>query len=333
MTYHDARLANDLARLDAHAGVFAAAEAMRDDRLSRALVLARSVGAPVSSALDAAAQAQAAIDETARSVNVASAQSRAVAIGLVCAPGLLLPLLSRITGVNMLAFYRTGSGVVVLAVGASMVALGSAIILWMVARAGDSGAVHERGHRGIVLLAPAAVWLAVGAAAALLAGVIAATVMTWVRRRQRTTGGHVGRLDEALDLAATAMEGGCSIPQALRMAAQSLPDAADWLCQVAFELDAGAALAQSLSARDVDACDAQGRTRAVLAAAHRTGAPVVDILRRVAADERADAHAEVLARVERLPAQLTFPTALLLLPGVVLLAGAPIVAAGIDGLM
>jgi hypothetical protein len=46
-------------------------------------------------------------------------------------------------------------------------------------------------------------------------------------------------------------------------------------------------------------------------------------------DLRADDLARVLAAAERLPAQLTFPTALCLLPATLLLVGAPIVHAGL----
>ncbi len=59
------------------------------------------------------------------------------------------------------------------------------------------------------------------------------------------------------------------------------------------------------------------------------GAPVGPALRRLAADVRADELARVLAAAERLPVRLTFPTALCLLPGTLLLIGAPIVSAGL----
>ncbi|MFP4234382.1 MAG: hypothetical protein ACLFUG_05585, partial [Nitriliruptoraceae bacterium] len=72
------------------------------------------------------------------------------------------------------------------------------------------------------------------------------------------------------------------------------------------------------------------RLAAIIAAADRTGAPVAPSLRHLARELRADDLARVLAAAERLPAQLTFPTALCLLPATVLLVGAPIVHTGLQ---
>jgi hypothetical protein len=59
------------------------------------------------------------------------------------------------------------------------------------------------------------------------------------------------------------------------------------------------------------------------------GAPVGPVLRRLARDLRADELARVLAAAERLPAQLTVPATLLLLPASVLLIAAPLLDAGL----
>ena len=67
----------------------------------------------------------------------------------------------------------------------------------------------------------------------------------------------------------------------------------------------------------------------MLRAATDVGAPVAPALRRLAGELRADERARVLAAAERLPAQLTFPTALALLPATLLLVGAPIVQVGL----
>lgn len=78
------------------------------------------------------------------------------------------------------------------------------------------------------------------------------------------------------------------------------------------------------------AADPLHRLASLLAAAERTGAPVADSVRHLAREFRADDLARVLAAAERLPAQLTFPTALCLLPATVLLIGAPIVQTGLS---
>ncbi|MEY3020174.1 MAG: hypothetical protein RLZZ272_1158, partial [Actinomycetota bacterium] len=77
--------------------------------------------------------------------------------------------------------------------------------------------------------------------------------------------------------------------------------------------------------------EALARLRALLVTAEDVGASPAAPLRRLASDLRAEELARVLAAAERLPAQLTFPTTLLLLPATVLLVGAPIVRAGLAG--
>ena len=59
------------------------------------------------------------------------------------------------------------------------------------------------------------------------------------------------------------------------------------------------------------------------------GGPLVPALRALAREVRADRGAAAESAALRLPARLTFPTALLLLPATVLAIGAPIVLTGL----
>ena len=67
--------------------------------------------------------------------------------------------------------------------------------------------------------------------------------------------------------------------------------------------------------------------------ANELGAPAAPSLRRLARDLRGAELARVMAAAERLPAQLTVPTTLLLLPATLLLVGAPLVASGLSAVL
>ncbi len=60
-----------------------------------------------------------------------------------------------------------------------------------------------------------------------------------------------------------------------------------------------------------------------LARAADTGAPLVAVVDAYVHAVAADAHAEAIARVRRLPVMLVFPVALLMLPGLVLIVTGP----------
>jgi len=302
------------------------------DRCARAVAVATSVGAPILDAVDGAAAAEDDMRRARRAVTVASAQTRTVAAGLLAAPVLLVPGLGRLVGADLLGFYTTAAGVLVLAVGGGLMALGAGIVAMLVRRVGRRPPVRDRARRLALVAAVAAGWLAwrvVGPALVPLAA--------WLGHRLGSRRHRVevppDDIDEAADLAATALAGGVAVPQALRVAAHQLPELARPLHRLAFELELGlgptvAALARSgRGSMVVD--DGFERLRSVLVTATAMGAPVVATLRRLATDLRAEDLSRVLAAAERLPAQLTFPTALCLLPATVLLVGAPIVHAGV----
>jgi Flp pilus assembly protein TadB len=296
-------------------------------RTRRALEVAAEVGAPVIDALDGALAAQEDASRARRAVAVASAQTKAVAAGLLAAPLLLVPGLGRLVGADLAGFYSSPTGVLVLAIGLGLLALGAGVIMVLVRRVGRAaGPVRSGGAAAtaVALLAGLVAWWSIGPVAAPAAAVAGHRVAS--SRGSRLTW-HAD-VDEAADLVAVALAGGVSAAEALRIAGGRLPALAPQLHRLAFDLELGVD-AGHLAARAPGAVDPMGRLAVVLTATSAAGAPAAPMLRRLAADLRADDLARVLAAAERLPAQLTFPTALCLLPATVLLIGAPIVQAGL----
>ena len=316
-------VAGSLLRLRVAAGMDADDLQDLSPRLRRLVTVSRQVGAPVAAALDAGLAAEEDERRCQRAIAVASSQTRVVAGGLLIAPLVLVPGLGRLLGADLLGFYRSGVGLLVLAAGAGLLALGAAIVVGLLRRVGRPSSVSgRRASRSLLVIAVGVLgWWLVGPAAA-----VPAATVGWLMARGTATAPDPPRIEEAVELIATAHGGGVSSAQALRLAAEQLPDVATDLHRLAFDLEVG-----SVDACPADASDtsALGRLVAVLTAAHDIGAPVAPTLRRLAADLRADELARVLAAAERLPAQLTFPSALCLLPGTVLLVGAPIVQAGL----
>jgi pilus assembly protein TadC len=158
----------------------------------------------------------------------------------------------------------------------------------------------------------------------LAAGALVARAL--VRRAARP--GPSAGLEEVVELVATALGGGVGPSAALRTVAdlEDGPSAgrAAQLRTIALEVDLGLD-----PGRGRDGSDAVARLRAALGLAVAVGAPAGPVLRRLAADLRAEDLARVLSAAERLPAQLTVPATLLLLPAAVLLIAAPILDAGL----
>lgn len=247
-------------------------------RVRRAVDVATAVGAPLTPAIDAAV---AALDDDRRrqhALRVATAQSRAVAGGLLVLPVVLVPGLGRLLDVDLVGFYATSAGHAVLGVAAVLLAAGAVVVRAVVRRASTDRPARRRGRPD-----PA--------------------------------------LDEVADLVATALAGGASLSAALRLVAGvGVGDDAS-LRRLALAAELG---------RVGDVVDAGLRPLArVLTATQRWGAPAAASLRALARDVRAERLADALAAAERLPALLTFPTALCLLPASVLLLGAPLVADGL----
>lgn len=314
----DTALATDLLRLRAVAGADLGDPRRLPPRTRRALAVAQEAGAPVGEALDGASAAETDARRAVRAVAVASAQTRAVAGGLLLAPAVLTPLLGRLVGADLVGFYTSPIGLVVGAVAASLYGLGAVGVLLLVRRVGRAGTPAGRGRRWPVLLAAALAGWFVHPLVGLVVAVMAAR-----RPGVPPTPG----VDEAADLTATALAGGVSVSAALRAAACELPQLADAMHRLAFDLELG------LSGRTPQlppATDPFARFATVLRTAVAMGAPVAPSLRHLARELRADDLARVLAAAERLPAQLTFPTALCLLPATILTVGAPIVGTGLE---
>ena len=165
--------------------------------------------------------------------------------------------------------------------------------------------------------------LLVGVALLLLGGMLARAII-----------GHASRpagdveLEEVAELVAVALGGGAGTAFALRAVADVMPAQSGWLRRLALDIDLGVHRPVP-----VDEPSARERIRDVLTAASELGAPAVPTLRRLARDLRGAELARVMAAAERLPAQLTVPTTLLLLPATLLLVGAPLVASGLSAVL
>jgi Flp pilus assembly protein TadB len=338
--------ATELLRLRVSAGAPVSDLAQLSERTRRAVAIAERSGAPLLGALDGALAAEDDLARARRTVTVASAQARAVATGLIGAPVLLVPALGRLVGADLRGFYTSPVGLVVLAVGLGLLALGAVSIVVLIARVGrvSNGSSRPGAAAAIVAVAVTVlVWRTLGPALAPLAALGAHHLAA---RRGVRPAPRAG-LDEAVDLAATALGGGVSPAEALRMVADELPALAAGLRRLAFDLELGLAIADPVALRDPTATHVRAartgasrrtdepvafaRLAAVLTAADALGAPAVPTLRRLGTDLRAEDLTRVLAAAERLPAQLTFPTALCLLPATLLMVGAPIVHAGLAG--
>ena len=287
--------ATDRARLRLAAGVPLDGTEDLTPRVRRALAVASDVGAPLLPALDAAAAAEDDAARAVRAVTVATAQARTVAAGLLLAPVLLAPAIGRLAGADVIAFYAGGPGRGVLVVGLVLLGLGGL------------------GSRALV--------------------------------RAATKAGRSGPdagLEEVVELVATALGGAAGPAAALRAVADLDGPAvghATALRTLALELDlgidrepaagAGARRGARTGSGVGDGAAGTQRLRAALRLAADVGAPAGPVLRRLARDLRADELARVLAAAERLPAQLTVPATLLLLPASVLLIAAPLLAAGL----
>jgi len=374
----------DELRLAVAVGAPIGALAQLPERCRRAVELAQAVGAPLLAAVEAAESARDDVRRGQRAVAVASAQTRAVAGGLLLAPILLVPGLARLVGADLLAFYSSGVGLLVLAVGLGLLAVGAGIVVVLVRRVGRSdggSSTRDPLALGVAVVAGFVGYRLGGPVPGLLVALTVEHVVSSRRPRPVPTAG----VDEAADLVATALTAGVSGPEALRLAADALPAHATRLRRLAFGLELGMGPEQILggeAAADAaggpwtparralgpDSGQASGRgtdprrpraadrpppgaadrrtphrphlsgapsdplhrLAVLLAAAERVGAPVAPSVRHLARELRADDLARVLAAAERLPAQLTFPTALCLLPATVLLIGAPIVQTGLS---
>ncbi len=171
----------------------------------------------------------------------------------------------------------------------------------------------------LVTDAPLAVWgTGAGRVVALLAAVLWlagwGSVRLLVRRASSDPGRADGSRHEVLELLAIAVAAGSSLPAAVRRVGRLAPAADAGHLALWLQLGAGQTPPPGWQAM-----------APTLAAAHRDGAPLVPLLRSLAAAARRSQHHAALERVARLEARLTVPTTLLLLPAAGLVVAAPLV--------
>lgn len=283
------------------------------------VTVAEGVGAELLPTLDAAASARDQRRRIARQVQTATAPARTVAVGLVVLPVVAVPVLARVLDVDLVAFYTTPAGSLVGAVALVLWASGAAMIAALVMRAHRDPRPAGPGPR--VLLAGLMAGLLVAPWAAVVAAVAARLTF-----RPPPPSPHAD-LADACDLVATALSAGLTVPAALREAAPHAPRLGADLRRLAWQAELGRLRPEpGRSTVPVD-CLPLATTLADGVAA---GGPLVPALRALSREVRADRGAAAESQALRLPARLTFPTALCLLPATVLAIGAPIVASGLS---
>lgn len=285
---------------------------------ARALRVAAATGAPAVPALDASIAAEGDRRARQRALRVATAQARTVAGALVTLPAIGLLGIGGLMDEPLWRFYLTPTGAIVGSCGLGLILVGVAVVVALERRA-----TRQPVARRSRPLAAAVVGLPLAIAISPLAGMVGALIAGIVTGRGPRPG-YVEGADEAADLLATAVSGGLGVSAAMRHVADVLDER---YRAVAVDLRR-AALAHDLQ-RDVEMAPGLDRVVLALLSASRLGAPATAVLRRLAADVRADEATRALEASERLPAQLAFPTALFFLPASVLIVGAPLAAAGL----
>lgn len=278
-----------------------------------AVAIAETVGAPLLPVLDGVADGLRAERDITHAVGAAAAPARLVAVALTALPVVAVPLLGRLAGADLLAFYATPPGMVVAAIGGCLWLAGVAMTVMIARHTRRRGADPSRPSRAPALLAGLAVFAMIGP----LAGVIVGLVVALLRR---PAGVAVDpSLATVCEVVAAAMSAGVGPAAAIRHAASRLPGPRSDLLRLAMHLDMD---------REPSVPSLQPLAD-VLRTSARLGSPAVTALHELAAQLRADRLAAALADAQRLPTRLTFPAALCLLPATLLLVGAPIVAEGL----
>lgn len=281
-----------------------------DERTRRALDLAGDLGAPAGDVLRAAAARADSDADAVRALRRASAQGRAVALGLALAPPALAPLLARLVSPDGTAFWTSGTGRLVLLLAGVLWLLGVAVVVLLLRRAGGTPATPGAGG--------GTGWLLLGALLAVsgrpLLGLLAGLPALRAGRPAPPSG-----RDELLELACVGLRAGLPLGHALRRAGGVLPHLSDAGARLALWLELGAA--------EEPPCLPD--LAVPLARAHRLGAPVLPVAERLAARLRTDVLQRRLEAAERLPVQMTVPTTLLLLPAALLVVLAPVLDAAL----
>jgi pilus assembly protein TadC len=134
-----------------------------------------------------------------------------------------------------------------------------------------------------------------------------------------------GEVPLAADLLAMALAAGLTPYLALEIVSRCGPPR--FAGRIRAVLGAGGRLAEALEA-EATASPPLADVVRVLVASERFGAPAAPGLSRLAADVRARARQEALARARAVPVKLLFPLVFLVLPAFVVLTVAPVLLAG-----
>lgn len=308
-----------------------------DPLVAATLLLARDHGAPIGPVLDAAGRAADLDQRIAADVVAAVAPARTVARSLLALPVVAVPVLGAVAGVDLVGFYLHDPAGRWVALGVAgllaLAALWMRVVLSTVAPGGSS----HRGGGGPIL-----VGLVLVVAGMVIPGLL--VVALGVRRRMVRPPHEVAPgLPAVADLAATALSAGHDLAGSLRLAADHLPAvledavAAARLGQrirrLAFALVLQPPTAErAVHLRSTGSDDAIAPLIDAVAVLATSGEPGVDVLRGVARRLREDHARRARAAAAQLPARLTFPTALVLVPATVLAIGVPIIAQGLAAL-
>ena len=304
------------------------------DRTTRALAVATSCGAPAGPILAAAGEVATQRAATASELDRVVRPAVGIARGLVALPIVVVPLLALVLDLDLWAFWTADPlGQVVAVVVVAMVAAAALWLRLLVVSAtrpprASSAVAPRRGRRVAVVVGLLAAWIALGwVVASALAGVV------WWLWRRRVDPGVAGGLDEIADLTAIGIAAGLDLPAALRQAAEQVPDTglAQDVARLALRLSLdppGGVPGRSWEVADGPIAPL---TRVVIDLVV-TGQPAVAPLRRLAVRLRRREADRVRVAVARLPARLTLPTTLLLVPATVLAIGAPIAMRGLQAI-
>lgn len=317
------------------------------DRTERALAVAQACGAPVGPILAAAGEVAAERAATTSELHRVVKPAVGIARGLVALPILVVPLLAMVLDLDLWAFWtRDPLGRVVAVVVVAMVCTAA---LWL--RALVRSAVRpprarppSTSRRGVIVagaLGVVAAWVAVG----WVAGVSVGALAWWVHRAGHAPAVAEG-LDEVADLTAVGMAAGLDLPAALRQAAAHVPDPllAHQVASLALRLsldppggdhETGWSMGATGSVHDTGRSAGDpgiAPLRRIVVDIAVTGQPAAAPLQRLAVRLRRDQADRLRVAVARLPARLTLPTTLLLVPATVLAIGAPIAMRGLQAI-
>lgn len=299
----------------------------------RMVAVARECGASVEPALAVAGDLVREQAATAAELQRVVKPAVAVARGLGAMPLVVVPLLAWVLDLDLVAFFtRDPVGRVVGIVVAVMMGVAVLWLRGLVAAATRSPRQPAGRSSATKIVTMALLGGVVGAVVAgpMVGAAVLGAVVWWHLRQVPPA---LAGLDEVADLVATAVAAGMALPQGLRVAATHLPDdRGPAVARLALQLellppDLGSS--QPEDRRPATGTSELGELERLCRDLAAAGRPAAPPLRRLARRLRDQQAGQLRLAVARLPGQLTFPTALLLVPATVLAIGAPIAMRGL----